>query len=112
MLAEVRGGIDTALSALTSTATDAQTLMRDMSGEVRAILASADNVSKDIKVIIGNVRAGRGTVGKLVNDDALYASVKSVAADAEKAMSTVRQASEDARAAIADFRGEQRPIRA
>jgi phospholipid/cholesterol/gamma-HCH transport system substrate-binding protein len=111
MLAEVRGGIDTALTALTSTANEAQTLMRDMSGEVRAILASADNVSKDIKAIIGSVRAGRGTVGKLVNDDALYASIKSMAGDAEKAMATVRQASEEARGAIADFRGDKGPVR-
>ena len=111
MLADVKGGIDSALTAVTATATDAQTLMRDMSGEVHAILTSADNVSKDIKMIVSNVRAGRGTVGKLVNDDALYASVKSIAGDAEKAMATVRQASEDARAAIADFRGDKGPIR-
>ena len=82
-----------------------------MSGEVRAILASADSVSTDIKAIVGNVRAGRGTVGKLLNDDALYASVKSMAADAEKAMATVRQASEEARAAIADFRGDKGPVK-
>jgi phospholipid/cholesterol/gamma-HCH transport system substrate-binding protein len=111
MLADVKGGVDTALAAVTSTATDAQTLMRDMKGEVQTILASADSVGQDIKAIVGNVRSGRGTVGKLVNDDALYASVKSMASDAEKAMATVRQASEDARAAIADFRGDKGPVR-
>jgi phospholipid/cholesterol/gamma-HCH transport system substrate-binding protein len=111
MLTEVKGGVDTALAAVTATASDAQTLMRDMSGEVRTILASADNVSKDIKMIVSNVRSGRGTFGKLLNDDALYSSVKSMAGDAEKAMATVRQASEEARAAIADFRGDKGPVR-
>ena len=111
MLVEVRRGVDEALVAVTATAGDAQGLIKDVGGEVRAILGSADEVSRDLKAIVGNVRAGRGTVGKLVNDEALYASVRSMAADAEKAVATVRQASEDARAAIADLRGQNGPVR-
>ena len=111
MLAEVRGGIDGALTAVTATATDAQTLMRDMGREVRTIFASADSVSKDLGTIVRNLREGKGTAGKLLTDDALYASVRSMASDAEKAMATVRQASEDARAAIADLRGENGPVK-
>jgi phospholipid/cholesterol/gamma-HCH transport system substrate-binding protein len=111
MLVEVKSGVDEALGAVTATASDAQGLMKDLGGEVRTILGSADEVSRDLKVIVGNVRAGRGTVGKLVNDEALYASIRSMAADAEKAVATVRQASEDARAAIADLRGQNGPVR-
>jgi phospholipid/cholesterol/gamma-HCH transport system substrate-binding protein len=111
MLAEVKGGVDEALGAVTETANDAQALMKDMSGEVRTILKSAQDVSQDIKTIVGNARSGRGTFGKLLNDDALYTSVRSMAADAEKAMATVRQASEDARAAIADLRGQNGPVK-
>jgi phospholipid/cholesterol/gamma-HCH transport system substrate-binding protein len=111
MLVEVKSGVDDALGAVTATASDAQGLMKDLGGDVRTILGSADQVSRDLKVIVGNVRAGRGTVGKLVNDEALYASVRSMAADAEKAVATVRQASEDARAAIADLRGQNGPVR-
>ena len=111
MLVQVRSGVDQALGAVTATASDAQKLMRDMGREVRTILASADTVGKDLKIIIGNVRDGRGSLGKLLSDAALYASVKSVAGDAEKAMATVRQASEDARAAIADLRGDKGPVK-
>lgn len=111
MLVEVKSGVDEALGAVTATAGDAQVLMKDLGGEVRTILGSADEVGRDLKLIVGNVRAGRGTVGKLVNDEALYASVRSMAADAEKAVATVRQASEDARAAIADLRGQNGPVR-
>ena len=111
ILVEVKSGVDEALGAVTATASDAQVLMKHLGGEVRTILGSADEVSRDLKLIVGNVRAGRGTVGKLVNDDALYASVRSMAADAEKAVATVRQASEDARAAIADLRGQNGPVR-
>ena len=111
MLVEVKSGVDEALGAVTATASDAQVLMKDLGGEVRTILGSADEVSRDLKVIVANVRAGRGTVGKLMNDEALYASVRSMAADAGKAVATVRQASEDARAAIADLRGQNGPVR-
>jgi phospholipid/cholesterol/gamma-HCH transport system substrate-binding protein len=57
------------------------------------------------------VRQGRGTVGKLVNDDALYNSVRGMLADAQKAVANVRQASEEAKGAIADFRGDGGPVR-
>ena len=111
MLVQVRRGVDEALGAVTATASDAQRLMRDMGREVRTILASADTVSKDLQIIISNVRDGRGTFGKLLNDDAMYATVKSMVGDAEKAVATVRQASEDARAAIAELRGDKGPVK-
>src|SRR5688572_32559912 len=55
------------------------------------LFRSAQKIGTDLKLIVSNVREGRGTVGKLLNDDALYASVRSIAADAEKAMGTVRE---------------------
>ena len=111
MLVQVKGGVDEALAAVTGTAIDAQTLMNDMSGEVRGILKSTGQVSTDLQTIIGNVRAGRGSFGKLLNDEALYTSVKSMSEDAAKAVAIVRQASEEARVAIADLRGMNGPVK-
>jgi phospholipid/cholesterol/gamma-HCH transport system substrate-binding protein len=111
MLAQVRGGIDQALTAVTSTANDAQGLMKDMGGQMRMLLASASGASENINAIIGQVRQGHGTLGKLLNDDSLYASIQSMSKDAQKAVATVRQASEDARAAIADMRGDNGPVK-
>ena len=111
MLVDIKGRVDEALVALSATASDAQVLMKDLGGDVRGIMASAQKIGTDLKLIVSNVREGRGTVGKLLNDDALYASVRSIAADAEKAMGTVREATLEARNAIADLRGEKGPIR-
>src|SRR5687767_5864395 len=47
MLAEVKGGVDEALGAVTETVSDAQALMKNMGAEVRTILQSADDVSRD-----------------------------------------------------------------
>jgi phospholipid/cholesterol/gamma-HCH transport system substrate-binding protein len=111
MLADVQAGVNQALSALTDTAGDAQALMKDMGGEVRTLLTSVNRVSTEVNAIIVQVRQGRGTLGKLLNDDSIYASVQAMSADAQKAVATVRQASEEARAAIADFRGDKGPVR-
>ncbi len=111
MLIDVKGRIDEALVAVSSTARGAQTLMLEMGGEVRTILASANRVSTDLTAMVANIRQGRGTMGKLLTDDAIYTSVKAIAADAEKAMATVREASLEARNAIADLRGENGPVK-
>ena len=111
MLAEVQTGVDQALTAVTGTATDAQLLMKDMGSQVRALLASANEVSTNLSAVVGQVRQGRGSLGKLLNDDSFYTTVQSITADAQKAVATVRQASEEARSAIADLRGENGPVK-
>jgi phospholipid/cholesterol/gamma-HCH transport system substrate-binding protein len=111
MLAEVQTGVNQALTAVTTTAGDAQELMNDMGGDVRTLIASANRVSKNLSDIVGQVRQGRGSLGKLLNDDTLYTTVQSISADARKAVATVRQASEEARAAIEDLRGDKGPVK-
>ena len=111
MLTDVKANIDAALTAVSATAADAQGLINDLGGDVRVILASTQKVTGDLTAIISDVRAGRGTFGKLMTDDSLYASIKTMAADAEKTIATVRAASEDARKAIGDLRGENGPVR-
>ena len=111
MLTEVQRGIDQALSAVAATASEAQLLMKDVGGEVRTLLSAANRVSADVNAIVAQVRQGRGSLGKLLNDDSLYANVQAMSADAQKAVATVRQASEEARAAIANLRGENGPVK-
>jgi phospholipid/cholesterol/gamma-HCH transport system substrate-binding protein len=111
MLVDVKGRLDEALVAVSVTASDARVLMNDVGTEVRGIMASSDKIMSDLRAIVGDVRNGRGTVGKLLTDDALYASVRAMAADAEKAVATVREASLEARNAIADLRGDKGPVK-
>jgi len=110
-ITDVKAGIETALSSVTDTAQDAQALMNDMGKDARAIMASAQRVSQNLSAIVAGVRDGKGTVGKLLTDDSLYASVKGVAADVEKAGANLREASEQAKGAVADFRGENGPMK-
>ena len=110
-ITEVKTGVEDALKAVSATAGDAQTLIADIGGELRAVTGSAKSVAADLQVVIAGVRQGRGSIGKLVNDDALYERAKTIAADAEKAIANLREASESAKNAIAGFRGDQGPMR-
>lgn len=110
-ITSVKESVDEAFSTIALVAKDAQVLLDDVGTDVRRIMDSGNKVSRDLNAIVSDVRAGKGTVGKLIADEALYRSAKNIAADAEKAVATVREASEQARAAIADFRGEGGPMK-
>ena len=109
-IVDVTVELDGALSSIAATADTAKVLMDDVGRDARAIVSSGQRVAADLQTIVANVKSGRGTVGQLLNDDALYQRARSIATDAEKAMANVRAATEEARAAIADFRGKDGPV--
>ncbi len=110
-IVDLKSGIDEALASITDTANEAQELMNDVGSDARAIMASTQKVSENLNVIVSGVRDGKGTVGKLLTDDSLYQSAKRIAADAEKAVASLREASEQAKEAVADLRGENGPLK-
>ena len=110
-IADLKGGIDVALTSVTETADEAQTLLTDLGREARQIMDSTQKISRNLTVIVAGVRDGKGTVGKLLADDSLYTSVKNISVDAEKAVASLRDASEQAKAAVADLRGDNGPLK-
>ena len=110
-IVEVRSSVDDALQAVTDTANEAQGLMSDLGGEARQILTAARQASDSLNTIVTGVREGKGTVGKLMTDDALFTSLKSIAADGHKAVANLREASEQAKNAVADIRGQNGPLK-
>jgi phospholipid/cholesterol/gamma-HCH transport system substrate-binding protein len=110
-IVEVQAEVTNALTTISSTAKAAETLIGDVGKDARSIMASTDRVTQSVQSILAGVKAGKGTVGQLLNDDALYQRAKQIATDAERAMASVRQATEEARAAVADLRGENGPVR-
>jgi phospholipid/cholesterol/gamma-HCH transport system substrate-binding protein len=108
---DLKGGLDQALGSVTDTAEQAQALMNDLGSEARTIMASARKVSGDLSVIVNSAREGKGSVGKFLTDDSLYTSARALMADAEKAVANLRDASNEAKSAIADLRGENGPMK-
>jgi phospholipid/cholesterol/gamma-HCH transport system substrate-binding protein len=110
-VADVQRELTEALSAISSTARTADALIGDVGKDARSILAATSSVTQNLQSIIAGINAGKGTMGQLLNDDALYQRAKQIAADAERAMANVRQASEEVRAAVGDLRGNDGPVR-
>lgn len=110
MVVEVKGGVDEALASFTAFAGDAQELTKDLGMELKAIAAASSKVAGDLQAVVAGVRSGRGSLGKFVNDDTVYVKVKSIVDEAEKAVTTMRAAAEDARAAISNVQGEKGPV--
>ena len=108
---EVKGGLEDALNSVMETAQEAQDLVVDVGKDARVIMTSAQKAAADMNLIISGLREGRGSVGKLLTDDAFYEKVKSIAAEAEKTVANLREASVQAKGAIADFRGDKGPIK-
>jgi phospholipid/cholesterol/gamma-HCH transport system substrate-binding protein len=110
-IVEVRSGVDDALTSVTDTANEAQNLITDLGKDAREIIAAAHQASDNVNAIVANVRQGKGTVGKLMTDDTLFNSLKEITADGRKAVATLREAAEQAKGAVADFRGENGPMK-
>ena len=110
MVTDVKGGVDAALASFVSFATDAQALTKDLGTEFKAITGSTRRVAADIEVVMDGIRSGRGSLGKFVNDDTIFLKAKSIVEEAEKAVTTLRGAAEDARGAIANLQGDKGPV--
>ncbi len=109
-IVQVRGQVEDALNSLSDIVDVAQGLVEDLGNDARAIMVSAKKVAGDVNTIVAGLRDGRGSLGKLLNDDALYERVKAISTEAEKTLANVREASEQAKGAIADFRGDKGPV--
>jgi phospholipid/cholesterol/gamma-HCH transport system substrate-binding protein len=69
----------------------------------RRALESTEATVGDINAIVADARAGKGTVGRLLNDSAVYDRMNEVAREAEVTARTVRETAEIARNAVAEF---------
>jgi phospholipid/cholesterol/gamma-HCH transport system substrate-binding protein len=110
-ITDIRGGVDAAMKTLLAMSTDAQVLLADVGEEIQGVTASSRKVAEDIEAIVAGVRDGRGSIGRLVTDDAFYERLKSIAGEAEQTVANLREASENAKNAIDDLRGEKGPVR-
>jgi phospholipid/cholesterol/gamma-HCH transport system substrate-binding protein len=105
-IVDLKGQIDVALKTVSDTTQMAQDLLGDVGEDAKAILSSSNKVTADLQVMVAGIRQGKGSVGKLLTDDALYESAKKMAADAQATMTNVREASAQAKSAIAGLQGQ------
>jgi phospholipid/cholesterol/gamma-HCH transport system substrate-binding protein len=106
---KLSGDVEMTIKQIAMTAEDAHELIEDVSPQIQAIAESGKRMSADTQQIVASIRAGEGTIGKLINDDTLYQRARDIADDTKMVMANVREVSEEARRAIADFRSKEGP---
>jgi len=105
----LRGDAETAVKQIALTAEDAHGLVEDIRPDITSIAHNGARISADTQEVLAGIKDGKGTLGKLVNDDGLYQQVRQIATQAEAIMVNVRELSAQAKDAIADFRSPDSP---
>ena len=113
---ELREDISDAIVVLTATTENANAIIENVGGDVGRITASGarvtdalETVVTDTRALIEKIRAGEGTVGRLVNDDALYVSLQETVRRIEETAAGVQRTVAQVEQAAADFRRPDGP---
>jgi len=106
---ELSGDLETTIQEIAMATEDAHQLFIDITPQIKAVAENGSRISADTQQIVASIRAGEGTIGKLINDDALYQRAREIADDTRMVMANVKDVSDEARRAIADFRSQDGP---
>jgi phospholipid/cholesterol/gamma-HCH transport system substrate-binding protein len=98
--------LESTMSYIAQTAGNANSLILSVSRDVRTMASAGARVSEDAARISEALRKGEGTLGKLLNDDALYRRIVGIATQAEEIASNARQIIEQARQTLNDFQSK------
>jgi phospholipid/cholesterol/gamma-HCH transport system substrate-binding protein len=107
---EMRGEVEQTIVSIGQTVQSANDLITNVSGDVRTMAASGARVSADLATLTTSVREGRGTVGKLFNDDELYAHVSRIASNADDITNETKAVVAQARETLAGIHGAEGPV--
>jgi phospholipid/cholesterol/gamma-HCH transport system substrate-binding protein len=106
MKAEVQGTV----LAVGDTVDNANALIVDVSVDLKQMAASGAALSKDAAQIAEGIRSGKGSLGKLVNDDELYNRTTAIAKQAEEIAINARQVVENANNTLKGFQSKDGPV--
>ena len=100
---EVKGKMDGIFASISTTSENANDLIKSVRGDVENIISTSKKVSDDVQVITAGVRAGRGTIGRLFNDEKVADSASRAFRDFERAAGNTRQISQQFTHILSEF---------
>jgi len=104
---EVKGKMDGVFASISTTSENANDLIKSVRGDVENIISTSKKVSDDVQVITARVRAGHGTVGRLLNDERVADSASSAFRDFAKAAGNTREISQQFSHILSDFQDKK-----
>jgi phospholipid/cholesterol/gamma-HCH transport system substrate-binding protein len=95
-----------AVAGIADTVDNANTLILDVHANVTRMAASGAMIADDAAQIADGIRGGKGTIGKLVNDDDLYNRLTAIAQQTEEAAANAKDVVQSAKETLASFQSK------
>ena len=106
---DVKVDVTNATQTVAETATHVDQIIVAAKDDIDRITAAASTITDDVGGIIAGLNAGKGTIGKLLKDDAVYNSVSASVQQVEHLLGNVRQTSEDVKDLVSRFQSGDIP---
>jgi phospholipid/cholesterol/gamma-HCH transport system substrate-binding protein len=107
---DLKGDVSTALVTLTETVETANGVIADVGDNVGRLTAASAKTVEDVqgavgeaRMLVSDARNGRGTIGQLLTDPALYDRLAGLSREAELTVQNLRMTTERARSAVEGF---------
>jgi phospholipid/cholesterol/gamma-HCH transport system substrate-binding protein len=107
---DLKGEVESAVKSIGDTVDNANGLIEAVSDDVKTMASAGARISDDVAEMTEGVRSGKGTIGKLVNDDELYKRATNIAREAEEVASNVKETVAEARKALDSFQDKDGPV--
>jgi phospholipid/cholesterol/gamma-HCH transport system substrate-binding protein len=101
---QLRQQVKEVLGAVQETTVTTNAVVQAVGDDVEEIAAASRRLSTDASRMVADIRAGRGTIGKLVTDEELYVRATAIARETEATIRNVREASQQARTTMDELR--------
>jgi phospholipid/cholesterol/gamma-HCH transport system substrate-binding protein len=104
---DVQGRVVTALGTITDVGQEAHKLVVEVGADAAEVFSTGHKIADDIGTLVDNVQAGRGTVGKLLNDDSFYVKARGAVEHLEAVAGNAERTSEDVKKIVADLQSRE-----
>jgi phospholipid/cholesterol/gamma-HCH transport system substrate-binding protein len=107
---DMKDDVQYAVQSIYQTVDNANDLITDVTDDVKTMASAGARITGDVAEIADTIRSGRGTVGKLVNDDELYRRVTGIAKSAEEITEGVREVVAKTRETLDSLQSKDGPV--
>ena len=105
----VKGDVANATQTVAEAAVHVDEIIVAAQAPLNKFTVAVSKISEDTSAIISRIRAGEGTLGKLVTDDTIYNSVSGSVEAVQQAMQNLRETSTDVKELVSRFKSGEVP---
>lgn len=106
----LKDDVQRTVMSIADTVDNANDLIGAVSDDVKTMASAGARISGDVAEITDTIRNGKGTIGKLVNDDELYRRASSVAKSAAEIAADARKVVAEARQTLDSLQSKNGPV--